>query len=307
MRPSRRILSGGTLGSQLPTTRPGAPWDGAVRDAAARRGSGAALPDPFGLAEEFAALAAVILIPAGPEPCGSPAAPEWDPLPELPRGASGNPPGTPGREPSGEIVTRAERFPLGGSRSGAGGAGSAEIAIRRLSPAESPETAGAISWALCSVGASAAGALRRGVGATLAFTAKEGRGFAAAEGPRLKFAAAVAFISGAAISGEGFTRRLTATAGAANWSFGAGIEGEPAHSAMLGSGGLILGGASEASGRTSVWRGWVQRSGSDAIVWRGWKASAPRGAGAAGADSGRCGAASGDCPRGAIDCKSRGA
>src|ERR1700686_4963249 len=43
---------------------------------------------------------------------------------------AGAPPGTPGCLPSGEIATRADKFPSGTGTAGAGGAGEAERAIR---------------------------------------------------------------------------------------------------------------------------------------------------------------------------------
>src|SRR5271170_653808 len=55
--PSRRILSGGTLGSQLATERDAALPGATVRDVAARCGSDAALlPDALESTEGFAAL-----------------------------------------------------------------------------------------------------------------------------------------------------------------------------------------------------------------------------------------------------------
>ena len=68
------------------------------------------------------------------------------------------PPGLPGCLPSGEIATRADRFPCGTLTSAAGGAGFAEIAISRCkfaSPDADP-TSGAAPFSACFVSRSAA-------------------------------------------------------------------------------------------------------------------------------------------------------
>src|SRR4029077_14797395 len=66
-----------------------------------------------------------------PPPLVPPIEDEFPPEPPLPRGPFSAPPGTPGCLPSGEIATRADRFPCGTVTSGAGGAGEAESAIIR--------------------------------------------------------------------------------------------------------------------------------------------------------------------------------
>src|SRR5689334_15870345 len=73
------------------------------------------------IAPEFAPVAPPAPIP--PAACSTPLFPF-----EL-GFASGDPPGTPGFFPSGEIVTRAARFP-GGGATGAGGPGLADSAIK---------------------------------------------------------------------------------------------------------------------------------------------------------------------------------
>ena len=56
---------------------------------------------------------------------------ELPPAPPLPAAPFAEPPGTPGCGPSGEIVTREERFPAGICAGGGTGAGIAEIAMTR--------------------------------------------------------------------------------------------------------------------------------------------------------------------------------
>src|ERR1700691_2567259 len=88
---------------------------------------------PFAFAPEF--------FPAPPALAADPPAP---PLPSVP---FGEPPGTPARGPSGEIETRAERFPCGTLTTGAGGAGAADIAIRRCKLSSPPDAAAPITGA----------------------------------------------------------------------------------------------------------------------------------------------------------------
>src|SRR5271163_991548 len=95
-----------------------------------------------------------MLTPAGPEfafaPEFVPAPPTLaadPPDPPLSAAPFAEPPGAPDLLPSGEIATRAERFPCGTLTSGAGGAGDAEIAIKRCKLASPGETAAPISGA----------------------------------------------------------------------------------------------------------------------------------------------------------------
>src|ERR1700722_1612199 len=71
---------------------------------------------------------------------------EFPPVPPFVAGASLAPPGAPGRVPSGDMATRAERLPCGTLTSGVGAAGAAEIAMRRwrlASPEDAAPTSGA--------------------------------------------------------------------------------------------------------------------------------------------------------------------
>src|SRR2546429_5220273 len=67
--------------------------------------------------------------------------------PTAPAAAFGAPPGTPGLLPSGEIETRAARFPSGGV-TGAGGAGAAERATRDRKSTRLNSSHGYISYAV---------------------------------------------------------------------------------------------------------------------------------------------------------------
>src|ERR1700735_150043 len=136
---------------------------------------------PFALAPEF--------VPAPPALAAEP------PEPPLPSAPFAEPPGTPARVPSGEMATRAERFPCGTLTSGAGGPGVAEIAIRRCklsSPAEAvgPTTgaAPASTWAL----------RRSGAEFDIGFTGIFGCAFATGDGAIFS---GPAFRSGVATSG----------------------------------------------------------------------------------------------------------
>src|SRR5580704_3713203 len=89
----------------------------------------------------FALLPPLMKTPSGPWPPALPALPSASPI------LDGVPPGAPGLGPSGEIETRAERFPAGNAGEGATGAGVAESAMRvSFSPAR-PAKSGAASFA----------------------------------------------------------------------------------------------------------------------------------------------------------------
>src|SRR5580700_7472292 len=67
-------------------------------------------------------------------------------VPPLEAEGASAPPGTPGFLPSGEIATRADKFPSGTGTTGAGGAGEAERAIRvPVDPAGAFDTEAATS------------------------------------------------------------------------------------------------------------------------------------------------------------------
>src|SRR6202040_1272459 len=72
-------------------------------------------------------------------------------FPPLEAEDAGTPPGTPGFLPSGEIATRADKFPSGTGIAGAGGAGEAERAIRvPVEPAGAFDAEGETSGAAAS-------------------------------------------------------------------------------------------------------------------------------------------------------------
>src|SRR6202795_5354084 len=71
--------------------------------------------------------------------------------PPLEAADAGSPPGAPGFLPSGEIATRADKFPSGTGTAGAGGAGEAERAIKvPVEPAGAFDAEGATSGATAS-------------------------------------------------------------------------------------------------------------------------------------------------------------
>src|ERR1700719_2755076 len=72
-------------------------------------------------------------------------------VPPLEAEGADTPPGTPGFLPSGEIATRADKFPSGTGTTGAGGAGEAERAMRvPMEPAGAADAEGATSGAAAS-------------------------------------------------------------------------------------------------------------------------------------------------------------
>src|SRR5580692_13175228 len=110
----------------------------------------------------FALFPPLMKMPSGPWPPPPPALLPPAPLPD------GVPLGLPGWGPSGEIETRAERFPAGIVGGGATGAGVAESAIRvSLPPARLPMS-----------GAATFASVLRGVarGADIGFTGNRGFG-----------------------------------------------------------------------------------------------------------------------------------
>src|SRR5580704_2942193 len=188
---------------------------------------------PFVLAPEF--------VPAPP------ALPAEPPEPPLPSAPFAEPPGVPARVPSGEMATRAERFPWGTLTSGAGGPGVAEIAIRRCKLSSPAEAVAPITGA-----APASACTLRWAGAefVIGFTGNFGCACSSGEGAIFN---GPAFRSGAATLGAAtsLTARCCifgATTDGAIFSCGWGAGEVAAHSAMLGICGTIFGGAAGASG-----------------------------------------------------------
>jgi len=224
------------------------------------------MPSPE-LGPAFALFPPLMKMPSGPRPPPPPVLPPPAPMPDSLA------PGVPGRGPSGEIDTCAERFPAGIAGGGATGAGVAERAIRvSPSPARPPMSGAA---AFVSVFRAAAR------GADIGFTGSSGFGGAWEDGAMLIAPACFssAEISGAATfvaaSDAGVFGRRDVSASAVSCSFGR-SGWALASCTMLGSAGKIFGGSCGALGWTSVCRGCVGCNGSDRMVCRGWNASAPR-------------------------------
>lgn len=220
-----------------------------------RLGRKSALPEPSPL-DGDARLGSppVMLIPGGPFPApfGLPPVPPGLPAPPPeppvdPSTPAALPPGTPGCAPSGEITTRAERFPAGTCNPGAGGAGVAERAMMFLVPA-SP---------LGGLGP------RSGAG-SISFVAVRGPDRATAEGASSSFGRAISTLlgamfkspakrcsagtMGAAVSGNGRLASLRRNRERLSESFGRGGRAVWFHCTMLGNGGRIFGASGGASG-----------------------------------------------------------
>jgi len=215
-----RARGTGREGSALPTSRDAGP-----------------MPSPE-VGPVFALFPPLMKMPSGPRPAAPPA------LPPPALGPDTVPPGVPGLGPSGEIETRAERFPAG-IAGGATGAGVAESAIRvSLSPAR-PPISGAAAFVSVFCGAAR--------GADIGFTGSTG--FAGACEDEAMLIAPACF-SSAAISGAAAFEaasearvlgRKDVSSAAVSCSFGrSGCE--PASCTMLGSAGKILGGSCGAFG-----------------------------------------------------------
>src|ERR1700683_877021 len=117
------------------------------------------------------------------------------PDPPLLAAAFSEPPGAPDLAPSGEIAMRAARFPCGTLTSGAGGAGAAEIAIKRCKLSSPAEAVGPITGAA----PASAWALRRsGAEFDMGLTGIFGCAFATGDGAMFS---GPAFLSGLATSG----------------------------------------------------------------------------------------------------------
>ena len=211
----------GREGSALPASRDAGP-----------------MPSPE-VGPEFALFPPLMKMPSGPWPAAPPALPPPGPVPDA------VPPGAPGLGPSGEIETRAERFPAGIAGGGATGAGVADSAMRVSFAPARPPTSGAAAFVSVFCGAAR--------GADNGFTGSSG--FAGACEDEAMLIAPACF-SSAAISGAAtfeaasdarvFGRRDVSSA-AVSCSFGrSGCE--PASCTMLGSAGKILGGSCGALG-----------------------------------------------------------
>lgn len=206
-------------------------------------------------------------IPSGPWPPALLAPPAPAPLPAPGSGE------LPGLFPSGEIATRAERFPAGIAGGGAAGPGVAESAmIVSVSPVR-PAISGAAAFISPFRGAER--------GADMGFTGSSGLAGTRADEAMLIAPAAFSRteISGAAAfeadSDAGAFGRSEVSSFAVSCSFGrSGCAF--ASCTMFGSAGRILGGSCGAFGWISVCRGCVGCSGSESIVCLGWNASAPR-------------------------------
>ncbi len=187
----------------------------------------------------FALFPPVMKMPSGPWPAAPPALSPPAPMPDV------VPPGVPGLGPSGEIETRAERFPAGIVGGGATGAGVAERAIRvSLSPAR-PPMSGAAAFVSVFCGAAR--------GADIGFTGSSGFDGVCEDEAMLIAPACFsrAEISGAATfeaaSDAGVFGRSDVSSTAVNCSFGRSGCGL-ASCTMLGSAGKILGGSCGALG-----------------------------------------------------------
>ena len=202
----------------------------------------------------------------------------------------GEPPGTLGCLPSGEIETRAARFPCGGT-TGEGGPGVAERAINvEAFPLATPNWAEPTSGAGSISPVCARGARR---GAAPAFNSSFGR--AGAFGSMV-IAISDSFWSSVGRSGAGAEVNLTLRSSrgrsleSVSWLISRRGRAGPAicwSCTILGRLGRIFGGSRGAAELINVWRGCVGRTGSVKMRWRGWKASAPsRGRGLAGSPRG---------------------
>ena len=207
----------------------------------------------------FALFPPLMKIPSGPRPPPPTAA---SPLASL---AEAAPPELPGLGPSGEIETRAARFPAGIAGGGTG-AGVAESAISvSLLPAR-PPTSGAVAFVSVFCGAAR--------GADIGFTGSSGFVGACRDEAIL---IAPACFSGAEISGAaafeaardaGVFGRRDPSSFAVSCGFGrSGCR--PASCTMLESAGKNLGGSCGALDWISAWRGCVGCSGSERMVCRG--------------------------------------
>ena len=210
-------------------------------------------------------------MPSGPLPVRAP--PFVAALEALPDAV---PPGSPDCGPSGEIETRAERFPAGIAGGGAG-AGVAESAMKvSVSPVASA------NFRRRSVRSPFFASLARG--ADIGLTGRSGFDGACEDEAMVITPACFSCgtISGAAASATatdaGDLGRRLVSSFAVSCSLGR-SGWEAASCTILGSSGNILGGSGGAFGRTSVCRGWFGCNGSERIVCRGWNASAPRGGG----------------------------
>src|SRR2546421_2420465 len=202
------------------------------------------------------------------------------PPPLAPGAPFGEPLGTPGCLPSGEMETCAARFP-GGGVMGAGGPGAVESAMRvETFPFVTPDWAELTSGAGSTSLASARGARR---GAAPAFSSNFGR--AGAFG-NMDGAISASFWSSEGRSGAGAVVRFTLRTSRGrsldkvSWLICKRGRAGPAvcwSSTILGRFGRIFGGTRGAAELIRVCRGWFGWTGSVKMRWRGWKASPPSG------------------------------
>src|SRR5580692_541525 len=194
-------------------------------------------------------------------------------VPPFETAAAGAPPGTPGFLPSGEIATRADKFPSGTGTTGEGGAGEVESAISvPVEPAGAFDADGATSGAA----ASSPSCLRApSRGADPALISSFGFAGPVCWAARLTSAG---FCSRFGKSGEGaslvatvffvFGRSFLSVCSLISRR-GRGGAATEARCTTLGMSGKIFGALSGAAGLTSVCRGCVGREGSVKMRWRG--------------------------------------
>lgn len=251
-----------------------------LRAVSGRRGSETS-EDAFGLPLVMLTLGGPDPLPLPTYPLGLPGPPLLPPV--MSAMPVGEPAGTPGLGPSGEIENRAARFPAGRGRLSTlveGGAGVGESATSRCTP-ESPviklgpmSGAGPTSCPVCR------GPTR---GTDVGAMGSHGFGIAAAFAEMLSGPTCFSRFgtSGTGISDAGrmagFLGRSLARASRLIWSRGRVGWAASDHWTMLGIGGRIFGGSGGASGRINVCRGCDGRRGAEMMVCRGWNASAPRG------------------------------
>ena len=185
--------------------------------------------------------------------------------------ASTAPPGTPGFFPSGEIVTRAARFPAGDA-TGAGGPGVAESAINVW-----PEPFGEVSCAATSGAGSAEPScfLCATRGATPALICSLGRSGPEFVIARFRSAARCSLSCTSGIGAVGFVATRFSRGRnffSVSWLIsrrGRAGAADCASCTMFGRFGRIFGGSAGTAGLISVWRGCVGCTGSVKILCRG--------------------------------------
>src|SRR6266852_1887114 len=194
-------------------------------------------------------------------------------FPPLEAEDAGAPPGTPGFLPSGEIATRADKFPSGTGTTGEGGAGEAESAISvPVEPAGAFDAEGATSGAAASSPAcfrapsrGAEPALISSFGFAGPFcwlTRLTSAGFCSRFGKSGEATSVVATVF--FVFGRSFLSVCSLIS-----RRGRGGAATEARCTTLGISGNIFGASSGAAGFTRVCRGCVGREGSVKMRWRG--------------------------------------